>query len=353
MPVRPERRVLDLLGIDLPVVQAPMTGMVTPAMVAAVSEAGGLGSLPCTLLDAAQIRAEVEALRQRTRKPVALNFLCHPPPQQDPARETAWRQRLAPYYAELGLGLPPLGQGAPFAPFDEARCEAVEALRPAAVSFHFGLPEPALVERVRRSGAKILSSATTVAEAVWLQDHGCDAVIAQGWEAGGHRGTFLSVPVETQAGMVALVPQIADAVTIPVIAAGGIADPRGVAAAFALGASAVQAGTAYLFCPEISLAPLHHAALRTAKDGDTVVTNLFTGRPARVIVNGLIRDLGPIATGLPDFPLPAASLGPLRAATEPSGATDFMPLWCGQSVHLGREIPAAELTRWLATGAAA
>jgi nitronate monooxygenase len=348
MSIRPDRRALDLLGIELPVVQAPMAGPATPDMVAAVSGAGGLGSLPATFLSPDQIRTVLGALRRQTSKPVNLNYFCHRPPQADPARQAAWQQRLAPYYAELGLEPPPAGEAWGPTPFDEVRCEVVEALRPEIVSFHFGLPDPALVDRVKRAGAKILSSATTVAEAVWLQDHGCDAVIAQGLEAGGHRGTFLSADVSGQAGTMALVPQIVDAVTIPVIAAGGIADPRGVAAALALGASAVQVGTAYLFCPEATLSPLHRQALASARDDSTVITNVFTGRPARAIVNRVIRDLGPIAGGMPDFPLPGGPLAPLRAASEPSGADDFVPLWAGQAAHLGREMPAANLTLWLA-----
>ena len=246
----PSQRLLDLLGIDLPIIQAPMAGLTTSAMAAAVAEAGGLGSMGCAVLSADQIRAELSAIRRQTAKPINLNFFCHASPATDPAREAAWRGQLKSYYVELGLDPEMRLSTLTVDPFGSAHCDLVAELKPEVVSFHFGLPNPDLLARVKDVGAKILSSATCVKEAIWLEQRGCDAIIAQGLEAGGHRGMFLSDNVATQAGTMALVPQVADAVRVPVIAAGGIADERGIAAAFMLGASGVQMGTAYLFVPK-------------------------------------------------------------------------------------------------------
>src|SRR5450432_2685738 len=285
----PSRRVLDLLGVSLPIIQAPMAGSAFSDMAAAVSEAGGLGSLACASLSPEQLRVEWQAIRQRTSRPINLNFFCHPRPAVDAARADRWRRRLDTYYAELGIDVDTRSTAAGREPFDAATCELVCELRPEVVSFHFGLPEPDLLARVRAAGARILSSATTVAEARWLEDRGCDAIIAQGAEAGGHRGMFLTDDVATQVGTIALVPQVVDAVKVPVIAAGGIADARGIVAAFALGAGAVQLGTAYLPCPEARISPAYVRALAEARDDGTAITNVFTGRPARGLVNRLVR----------------------------------------------------------------
>jgi nitronate monooxygenase len=333
--------VANFLGVELPIVQAPMAGTVGSAMVIAVSEAGGLGSLPCALLDHATIRSELEAIRAATKKPINVNFFCHQPREVD---DSAWRNALAMYYDELGVTEPmPLANRTPF---DAEACALVEEFRPEVVSFHFGLPEHALLTRVRATGAKIVSSATTVDEARYLADHGCDAIIAQGFEAGGHRGMFLSDDPATQIGTIALVPRVVDAVPLPVIAAGGIADERGVRAAFALGASAVQVGTAYLFCPEAKISPLYRTAL--AREADTVITNVFTGRPARAIVNRLTREKGPISPLAPAFPLAAKAVMPIRARAEAAGSTDFTSLWSGQAASLARPETASDLTRRLA-----
>jgi nitronate monooxygenase len=330
-----------------------MAGAALAEMAIAVSQAGGLGSLACALLTPEQLKEQLDQIRQGTAGPVNLNFFCHRPPQPEPERETKWKARLEKYYVELGIdrnALPPAGSRKPF---DEAMCEAVERPRPKVVSFHFGLPAPELLARVKATGAKVLSSATSVEEAAWLERRGCDAIIAQGAEAGGHSGVFLTEDISTQVGTMALVPQIADAVKVPVIAAGGIADARGIVAALALGASAVQLGTAYLLCPEAKIPAIHRTALRNAKGNETALTNVFTGRPARAIVNRLMREIGPICDDAPDFPLAAGALAPLRSKSEAIGSKDFIPLWSGQAAPLARELPAGELTRKLASEALA
>jgi nitronate monooxygenase len=347
----PDRRLLALLQTEHPIIQAPMAGAQDFELVAAASEAGALGSLPCAMLSAEQMHDQVGKIRDRTSKPFNLNFFCHTPPRPDNAREAAWRDRLAPYYSQLGLDPNAPVKAAARAPFDTALCDAVVALQPKVASFHFGLPEPALLDRVKRAGCVVLSSATTVEEARWLVAHGADAIIAQGYEAGGHRGMFLTDNIATQAGTFALVPQIADAVDVPVIASGAISDARGIAAAFALGAAGVQIGTAYLFCPEAKISAPHRATLKAGRDDGTALTNLMTGRPARGYYNRMMRDIGPISELAPEFPLASAALAPLRAKAESQGSGDFSPLWSGQASALGRELPAAELTRTLAAEA--
>ena len=348
-----DRRFLDLAGIEHPIVQAPMAGAMDHEMVIAVSEAGGLGSLPCAMLTPETARAQLELIRLRTSRPINVNFFCHTPPQRDSAREQAWKARLAGYYRELGLDIDAPQSGRGRAPFDEQMCALVEKYRPRIVSFHFGLPDPQLLARVKAAGCLVVSSATTVAEALWLEERGCDAIIAQGYEAGGHRGMFLVNDIATQSGTLALVPQVADAVKVPVIAAGGIADARGIVAAFALGAAAVQIGTAYLFCPEAKISPAHLAALRAARDDATALTNVITGRPARGILNRIMREVGPISADAPAFPLAAGAIAPLRARAEANGSGDFSPLWSGQAAALCRELAAADLTRALAQEALA
>jgi nitronate monooxygenase len=343
-----DRRFQELVGIELPILLAPMAGPATAEAAVAVAEAGGLGSLPCALLSDDLIRAGLGIIRQRTRNPVNLNFFCHKPARFDAAREAGWRERLRPYYVELGLDPDADVPSPDRKAFDAEVCEIVEEMRPEVVSFHFGLPDQPLLDRVKAPGAKVVSSATTVPEARWLAEHGCDAVIAQGFEAGGHRGMFLSDDLSTQLGTMALVPQVVDAVSVPVIAAGGISDARGIVAAFALGASAVQIGTAYLRSPEMKVPALHRAALDDPHRNEaTALTNLFTGRPARGIVNRLMREAGPVWQGAPEFPLAGGALAPLRTAAEGKGSPDFMSLWSGQAGPLGAALPAGELTRKL------
>lgn len=349
------RSLAGLLGTSLPVIQAPMAGVQGHALALAVSRAGGLGSLPCAMLSPEAIRSELTLLRAGTDRPFAVNFFCHRPPAPDARREQAWRAALAPYAAELGIDLETAPPGAGRTPFSEALCDLIEPFRPPVLSFHFGLPAPGLLARVKAWGAVVLSSATTVEEARWLEAHGADAVIAQGLEAGGHRGHFLGADadVSPQLGLFALLPQVARAVRVPVIAAGGIAGPQEVAAARALGAAGVQAGTAFLLCPEATTPALHRAALREGAAPATVgtaLTNVFTGRPARALVNRLLRERGPMSAEVPAFPLAAAVLAPLRAAAEAQGRADFTPLWAGCRADACREIPAAELTRHLGAG---
>lgn len=344
----PNRRLLDLLGIEIPIIQAPMAGANGSAMAVATSKAGGLGSLPCAMLDADKVRAELDLIRQRTRNPINLNFFCHTPARPDADRAAAWRARLVTYYTELGVDAPASPPTVARAPFDERMCEIIEEQKPEIVSFHFGLPEPSLLGRVKASRCLVMSSATTVEEARWLEEHGCDAIIAQGYEAGGHRGMFLTDKLSTQVGTLALVPQVVDAVTVPVIAAGGIADGRGIAAAFALGASGVQIGTAYLFTPESLIGPLHRTALLAARDDQTALTNVFSGRPARGLMNRIMREVGPMSDVAPAFPTAGNALAPLKTKAEASGVSDFSSLWSGQSASLGREMAASDLTRQLA-----
>ncbi|MDR2853158.1 MAG: nitronate monooxygenase family protein [Burkholderiaceae bacterium] len=353
MSAWPDTRILDLFQIDVPIVLAPMAGAGSVDLAIAVARAGGLGSLACAMLEAEQIRQQIGQFRAAVRAPINLNFFCHTPPQPDPQREAQWRARLAPYYAEWGISADAQVPAVQRAPFDATLCALVQECKPEVVSFHFGLPAPDLLARVRAAGAKILSSATTVHEARWLQERGVDAVIAMGNEAGGHRGMFLAQTLESQVGTFALVPQVADAVRVPVIAAGGIGDARGLVAALALGASAVQMGTAYLLAPEAKISALHRAALKQASDADTALTNLFSGRPARGIVNRLMREIGPMNPCVPAFPLAGAALAPLRAPTESAGRTDFISLWSGQAGRLATQDGAETITRRIATQAQA
>jgi nitronate monooxygenase len=340
--------VRELLGVELPIIQAPMAGVQGSALAIAVANAGGLGSLPCAMLSADQMRAELSAIRSQTTKPYNVNFFCHSQSAPDPEREALWRAELAPYYKELGIATDAVVKSSGRAPFSEEAAAVLEEFKPAVVSFHFGLPAEALMTRVKALGSLILSSATTVEEAIWLADHGVDAVIAQGWEAGGHRGTFAAEDLTGQMGTFALLPQIVSAVKVPVIAAGGIADAEGIRAAMALGAVAVQVGTSYLLCPECSTSPVHRAALKSDARRHTAVTNIFSGRPARGIVNRIMVEKGPINNAVPAFPLAAAAMGPLRAKAEAGGDGGFSPMWCGQNASGCRELPAAEITRTLA-----
>jgi nitronate monooxygenase len=342
------RSLQQVLGIDVPIIQAPMAGAQGSALAAAVSNTGALGSLPCAILSLDAIRAELERLSSATSAPYNVNFFCHTPPRLDLDREARWRAVLAPYYRELGIEPDTAPPEVARLSFSAEAAEVLSEFKPRVVSFHFGLPSSDLLAHVKRWGARILSSATTVDEALWLEANGVDVIVAQGVEAGGHRGMFLTEDITTQVGTFALVPQIVRAVRVPVVAAGGIADARGVAAALALGAAGVQIGTAYLLCPEATTGALHRAALKSDSARHTALTNVFTGRPARSIMNRIVREVGPISDAAPGFPLAASAVAPLRAKAESRASTDFSPLWSGQNSTGCSEVPAAELTQALA-----
>src|SRR3984893_14222276 len=311
----PDRRLLDLFKTEFPIVQAPMAGVQDADIMIGAATGGALPSLPCAMISPEKAREQIKIVRQRVATPVNLNFFCHEAEDADPRSEAVWRKRLAPYYRELGLDPEALIPFANRAPFDGAMCELVEGLKPEVVSFHFGLPDQALLRRVKAAGFAVMSSATVVHEALWLEQNGCDVIIAQGAEAGGHRGMFLTDNIAEQPGIFALVPQVVDAVKVPVIAAGGIGDGRGIAAAFALGASGVQIGTAYLRCPESKVSAAARGALAQARDDATVMT----GGPARAVATGVMREVGPISPHAPEFPHAATALGPLKAAAEKLG----------------------------------
>lgn len=301
------------------------------------------------MLDAAAVRTELAAIRAQTDRPCNVNFFCHTLPTPDAAREARWREALAPYFAEFGIDPDTIAAGPGRVPFNHDTADVVEEFRPAVVSFHFGLPADDLLVRVRGWGAIVLATATSVEEAQWLEARGVDAVIAQGSEAGGHRGYFLSDSLDDALGTAALVRQLVRAVRVPVIAAGGIGDAQGVADVMALGAAGVQVGTAYLLCPEAATSAVHRAALQSPAAQHTAYTNLFTGRPARGIVNRLMRELGPISPLAPQFPLATGAVAPLRAAAERRGSGDFSPLWAGSNAAACRPVPAAQLTQYLAS----
>jgi nitronate monooxygenase len=343
-------RITELFGVELPVIQAPMAGVQDAALAAAVSNAGGLGSLPCASLGPDGLENELARLVGLTDKPFNVNFFCHRQPCEQARQMQAWVTKLAPYYEELGLEPPTTGQVGGRRPFDADAMAVMEQFRPAVVSFHFGLPDRQWVARIKSWGTRVISTATTVEEAAWLADRGVDAVIAQGIEAGGHRGSFLTADMTTQMGTLSLVPQILSAVDLPVIAAGGIASAGGVEAALALGAAGVQVGTAFLLCPEATTGKLHRAALASAASRHTALTNVFTGRPARGIVNRLVREVGPMSAAAPPFPTAAGALAGLRKAAEKQGRDDFTSMWCGQNATGCREITAAELLRSLSPG---
>ena len=340
----------ELIPSHLPLLQAPMAGAQGSALALAVCKAGGVGGLPAAMLSPEALRAELQMLREQAQGPWNVNFFCHTPPQPDDAAEARWREALRPFYDEAGIDPASVPAGPGRVPFSHAVADVVEPFAPPVVSFHFGLPAPDLLARVKSWGSKILSSATTVEEALWLEAHGVDAVIAQGLEAGGHRGMFLTAELGTQIGTFALLPQVVAAVKVPVVAAGGIADAAGVRAAMALGASGVQVGTAFLCCPEAGTSALHRTALMSDAAHHTELTTLFSGRPARGIVNRLMRTLGPLNTAAPAFPLATAAVAPLRAHFEAQGRTDCTPLWSGQNASGCRAVPATEIVAELAQG---
>lgn len=348
MPHWPDQRLLDLLKLEMPIIQAPMAGSDSVALASSVSSVGALGSLACALLSPDGVREAASAIRRETTRPFNLNFFSHTMEAPDIATIERWKSFLGPHHERLGLDIEAVAEGRLRLPFNDEMCDVVEEVRPEVVSFHFGLPDPHLVARLKRLGIKILSSATSVKEARWLESRGCDAIIAQGIEAGGHRAMFLETDVAAQVGLFALLPLVADAVSVPVIAAGGIADARGVVAALALGASGVQLGTAYLLCPEANVSPLYRRALEQVSEHGTALTNLFSGRPARGILNRFLRESGPMSDAPPAFPYAATLVAPLRSASERAGSLDYMQLWSGQAAGLVKAMPAGQFTRELA-----
>jgi len=333
---------VEKLGLDRLIIQAPMAGATTPELAAAVSNAGGLGGLGLATSPIEVADAQIAAFRALSNRSLNINFFCHTEPDGTRLEGTEMWERLRPYYAAKGLDSPV--PHAPFPTFGSDHLELIRRHRPQVVSFHFGLPPSALFSAVKATGALVLSSATTVAEARWLEAQGVDAVIAQGLEAGGHRGTFLNAAPSVQTGLFALLPQIVRGVRIPVIAAGGIADGRGIAAALMLGASGVQIGTAFLRCPEAAVHPDHRAALATAHDDGTRLTRLFSGRPARVIRNRYTEALKDVDDLAFPFPIQASVSGPLRQGAD---ASDFASFAAGQGAPLTRAMPASDLVHAL------
>jgi nitronate monooxygenase len=347
----PTTTLLDLLRIDHPIVQAPMAAISTAPLAAAVSKGGALGSIGSATMSAEEVTAQVRALREQTGRPFNLNFFVHRPPRNDEAVAGRMRARLERYRVELGAAeLPAPETGV--RPFDAATLELLLELRPPVVSFHFGLPDAGALATLRSAGVRILASATTVAEAKLLEDAGVDAVIAQGAEAGGHRGTFAASYAEGEIGTMALVPQIVAAVRVPVIAAGGIMDGRGIAAALALGAAGAQLGTAFLGCPEAQIDPLYRQTLFEPRAARTRLTTLFTGRPARVIVTRFLEEMADEEGHTPEFPLQRAFTAPLARAASARGDAAFLAMYAGQGAPLVRWLPAGELVATLVQEAA-
>jgi nitronate monooxygenase len=342
-------RFQKMLGLEHPIIQAPMAGVQRSALAIAVSNAGALGTLPCATLNPDEMKRELSLIRANTDNPYNVNFFCHQPPVADASREATWRNTLAPYYLEHGID--PTSIPDPVAedgPFDVDKLEVLRQFKPAVVSFHFGLPSADLLAAVKEMGSIILCSATIVEEAVWLESQGVDAIIAQGVEAGGHRGMFLTDDITSQVGTFSLLPQIVAEVEVPVIAAGGIASREGIAAALGLGASATQIGTTFLLCDEAETGQVHRDALKSPGSVHTALTNRFSGRPARSIVNRLLREIGPIGVDdVPPFPTAYSALAPLRSVDAERASSDFTQLWSGQNNSQCREIPAAEMIKLL------
>lgn len=337
----------EIFNIEFPIIQAPMAGVQNSALTLAVTKVGGLGSLPCAMLPLEMLRAELDLIQSETKLPFNLNFFSHQTPSPDDQRNSNWRHLFSHYYNEFKIDPLTAAGSASRMPFNHEVADLVCGYKPAVVSFHFGLPSADLVDKVRKAGAKIISTATTLEEALWLESHGVDAIIAQGLEAGGHRGMFLTEDIQTQIGTFALLPQIVQSVKVPVIAAGGIADAKGVKAAFDLGASGAQIGTAYLLCPEATTSTVHRKALASKAAKNTALTNVFSGRPARGIVNRMMQELGYMNPKALPFPLASLASAPLRAAAESNGSGDFSPLWAGQNTSGCKEVSARELTREL------
>jgi len=331
----PDKRLCELLQIEHPIIQAPMAGSSTIAMAAAAANAGCMGSHGCAMMTPEVYKDTFDQTRTLTNGALNMNFFCHKAPDIDVQKATFAQEKLTPFYDEFGLGDVPEVKPTHF-PFGETMMEAVLASRPNVVSFHFGLPPQQIIERFKKEGLIILSSATTQAEAKDLERRGVDAIIAQGWEAGGHHGFYLKDNTAS-IGTMALVPQLVDVVDVPVIAAGGIADGRGIAAALALGAAGVQIGTAFLTTDESGVPAPHRASLLASDGSNTNLTKVFSGRPARGIQNRYMDEMAAVENELPDFPLMNTLTGSLRKASAAANKPDFASQWSGQGVALNRE----------------
>ena len=329
-----DKRLCDLLGIVHPIIQAPMAGASTPEMAVAVANAGGMGSLGCAMQTVDQVAQDMLQIRQHTNRAINLNFFVHPAPQANSKTADAAQKRLESWYETLDADDMPEAVETHF-PFDAAMCDTVIRLAPKVVSFHFGLPDAAMIEALKNAGIVILSSATSEAEAIYLEENGADAIIAQSYEAGGHSGWFLPRGTAEVAGTMTLVPRIVDAVRVPVIAAGGIADGRGIAAALILGAAGVQIGTAFLATPECMASQTHKNALLSASGDGTMMSKAFSGRRARTIVNNYASEMAEV-TDWPDFPIMNTLTGPIRKASVKADKPDAIALWSGQAVGLIR-----------------
>ncbi|MEP5729498.1 MAG: nitronate monooxygenase [Sulfitobacter sp.] len=336
----------ESIGAKYPLIQAPMAGAQDEELAIAVSQSGGIGSIPCAGLTPERLKASADRFHKATSGPVNLNFFCHKVVERDPQREAIWLRELAPFYDAHAL-TPDYPKTGFSRALDEEMVKVVCTLNPAIASFHFGLPKTEYLDRIRTSGAKIIATATTIKEALFLEEQGCDAVIAQGREAGGHQGAFLASENPLRQSTMDLVHQISSAVVIPVIAAGGIADIVSIRAAIDAGASGVQIGTRFLKSPEARITPLHRSFLEGNEDLDTEITNVFTGRPARGFVNKLVRELGPINPNVQTFPLAISALAPLKSAT--AGTADFTSLWAGQNWKTGDAKPAKQIVKQLST----
>lgn len=327
---------LNKIPVQKPIIQAPMAGVQGSRLAIAVCQAGGLGSLPCAMLSTSQIESEINTIKNATDAPFNVNFFAHTQPDYTAEMQEQWFTALKPLYDELGLTRDDIATTGGRQPFGREQAELIADLQVPVVSFHFGLPNAALLNIVKQSGAVILSSATTVAEAKWLEANGADMIIAQGLEAGGHRGMFLSPDVTLQMGTFSLLPNIIKAVNLPVIAAGGISDRTTAKAAFALGACAVQAGTAFLLADECDTKDFHRKALQSEPAAHTVLTNIFSGGLARGIVNRFVREMGYVSAFAPPFPHASFVTNPLKAKAESLGSQEFSSLWAGQNALLAR-----------------
>ncbi|PHR83492.1 MAG: 2-nitropropane dioxygenase [Colwellia sp.] len=335
----------SILGVEKPIIQAPMAGVQNWELAVAVSNSGGLGSIPCGMLTKDQILAEITSFRKNSNKNYNLNFFCHKMPAINHQALKVWEEQLLPYYESFSIK-PPKEISGLRKPFDVSLADALEPYKPPIISFHFGLPSPELVARIKSWRTVVISSATTKEEGIWLQNNGADIVIAQGSEAGGHRGMFMTSDPSTQLPTFELVECLKQVLSVPVIAAGGIATNTDIKEVIGLGASGVQVGTSYLLCDEAKTSVIHRKAIKS-KNSTTALTNIFSGRLARGITNKVMTDLNFIADNAPEFPYASIAIAPLRTKAESQNKSDFSPLWSGTDRSGCKEISAAKLTNEL------